>query len=678
MTRRSIWRRLRLGCVECLLIAGSFCCWGQSSLLYGVDPGEARASIRGAQIVLENDMLALRWSVAHGVISASELVVHSPEKSIPLSRDVFVLKLKNGRVLRSSTMKIKDAPRVEELSVDSRAARSAQHFTGQQVVVHFEDPVEQLSVTWRAILRSGSNYVRQELSFHAIDRDSPIREVELFDFKAHAARVVGTVKGSPVTIGDAFFGFEHPLSACEVKNDQVRCFMGRELPLRAGQTVTYSSVVGVSPPSQMRRGFLNYLERERARPYRPFLHYNSWYDIGFNNSYDQAAALDVIYSFGNELVKKRGVRLDSFLFDDGWDDLHTLWSFGAGFPQGFTPLKTAAEKYGAEPGVWLSPWGGYDHAKEERLRDGRQHGLETNAGGFALSGPRYYARFREVTLKFIHEYGVNQFKIDGTGNVNSVLPGSEFDSDFQAAISLMGEWRAMRPGIFINLTTGTYPSPFWLQFADSIWRGDDDHSFAGVGSWRERWITFRDGATYRGIVQQGPLFPLNSLMLHGLIYARHAEHLDSDPEKDFANEVHSYFGSGTQLQEMYITHSLLSEGDWNTLAEAARWSRNNAETLVDTHWVGGDPGKLEVYGWAAWSPAKGILTLRNPNDKVQNLAIDVGEAFELPARAARKFRARSPWQQDGKREAIRLVAREKYTFTLQPFEVLNLEALPEE
>ena len=32
----------------------------------------------------------------------------------------------------------------------------------------------------------------------------------------------------------------------------------------------------------MRRAFLDYLERERAHPYRPFLHYNSWYDIAWN------------------------------------------------------------------------------------------------------------------------------------------------------------------------------------------------------------------------------------------------------------------------------------------------------------------------------------------------------------------------------------------------------------
>jgi hypothetical protein len=678
---KSALRRFVLVCL-CLMVAGAVLSWCQSSLLYGVTPGAARGSIRGSQIVLENDMLAVRWSFADGMVAASEVALRPlperpDEKSIPLSRDIFVLQLNDGKVLRSSELEIKEGPLIESLAVDSEASRSAVHFPGQQAVVRFEDATGQLSVTWHAILRDGSNYLRQELSFRALNRDLPIRQVELFDFTAPEARVVGTVKGSPVTVGDAFFGFEHPLSTCEAKQGQVKCSMARELPLKAGQKVTYSSVIGISPPGQMRRGFLNYVERERARPYRPFLHYNSWYDIGFNNPYDQAAALDVIHSFGSELVEKRGIRLDSFLFDDGWDDPHTLWSFGAGFPQGFIPLKAAAAKYGAKPGVWLSPWGGYDGAKEERLKYGRQHGLETNEGGFALSGPRYFARFREVTLKFIRDYGVNQFKIDGTGNVNSVLPESEFDSDFQAAMSLMSQWRAANPEIFINLTTGTYPSPFWLQFADSIWRGDDDHSFAGVGPWRERWITYRDGATYRGIVQQGPLFPLNSLMLHGLIYARDAEHLDTDPKNDFANEVHSYFGSGTQLQEMYITHSLLSEENWNTLAEAAKWSRDNEDVFVDTHWVGGDPGNLEVYGWAAWSVGKAILTLRNPSDKPLSLGIDVGAAFELPAEAPRKFQARSPWHHDHDAQAISFIAGEKHTFSLKPFEVLNLEALPE-
>ncbi len=39
-------------------------------------------------------------------------------------------------------------------------------------------------------------------------------------------------------------------------------------------------------------------------------------------------------------------------------------------------------------------------------------------------------------------------------------------------------------------------------------------------------------------------------------------------------------------------------------ALSATWSLANAEVLVDTHWIGGDPAKLEVYGYASWSPAK--------------------------------------------------------------------------
>ena len=85
-------------------------------------------------------------------------------------------------------------------------------------------------------------------------------------------------------------------------------------------------------------------------------------------------------------------------------------------------------------------------------------------------------------------------------------------------------------------------------------------------------------------------------MLHGIVYAQKAPGLSTDPGGDFRNEVRSYFGSGTQLQEMYITPSLLTPTDWDILAEAAKWSRLNASILVDTHWIGGDPRLLEVYG----------------------------------------------------------------------------------
>ena len=182
--------------------------------------------------------------------------------------------------------------------------------------------------------------------------------------------------------------------------------------------------------------------------------------------------LNRINAFGTELHVKRGVTLDSFLFDDGWDDPASLWNFHSGFPMVSPTPQKAATSYGAGIGVWLSPWGGYG---EPKAGAGEvwpaNRGSRFVDGGFALSGPKYYARFREVCEHMIAEFRVNQFKIDGTGNVNSVVEGSKFDSDFDAAISLDRRPAKDKPDLYVNLTTGTYPSPFWLRYADSIWRG---------------------------------------------------------------------------------------------------------------------------------------------------------------------------------------------------------------
>ncbi len=255
-----------------------------------------------------------------------------------------------------------------------------------------------------------------------------------------------------------------------------------------------------------------------------------------------------------------------------------------------------------------------------------------------------------------------------------MYPGSRFDNNFEAAIALIGEMRKRRPDMYINLTTGTYPSPFWLRYCDSIWRGGNDHDFTGAGSARQRWITYRDADTYQGIVTQGPLYPLNSLMLHGLLFAQHAFHLNEDPHGDFASEVRSYFGNGTQLQEMYITPDLLAQRDWDEIAQAARWSQANAGVLRDTHWIGGDPYRLDVYGWASWAPRKGILVLRNPSDRAKSIPVDVQTAFELPEGAPMRYSATSPW--DERMSPLNLQAGEEHSFRLKPFEVLVLDVRP--
>jgi hypothetical protein len=640
------------------------------------DPGKATTLVHGDRYALANRAVAAEWNIANRCLSGIMVTDKWNQTTIQIP-EPFSLTLKDGTILSADSFHSSGKPAMHALAADPNAPRFSDRLAGEQFDLPLTSSVGDLHIVWSMVLRDGSNYVRQLLTIAAVGKDVPISQVKLIEVSIPGAHVVGSVKGSPIVAGDLFLGFEDPLSESSVVNNRAAAVLDRQLPLRKGQAVTYSSVIGIARTGQLRRDFLNYIERERAHPYRTFLHYNSWYDLGYLTPYDEAGALNRINAFGTQLHLKRGVILDSFLFDDGWDNHASLWKFNSGFPNGFAVVRKAAAKYGAAPGVWMSPWGGYEGPKKERLTFGKAADYEIVDGGFALSGPKYYRRFRDVCLQMIREYGVNQFKFDGTGNANTVFPGSAFDSDFDAAIHLIGDLRRAEPNIFINLTTGTYPSPFWLFYADSTWRGGQDQSVAGVGPYRERWITYRDADTYQKVVKAGPLYPLNSLMLHGIIFAQYNQNLNTDPQNDFRNEVRSYFGTGTECQEMYITPSLLTSANWDDLAEAVRWSRANAAVLRDTHWIGGDPSRLEVYGWASWTPKKGILTLRNPSDHAQSIRIDLQDAFELPSGAPQNYTATSPWKEYAGNPGIELRAHTPHEFQLAPFEVLTLEFTPD-
>ncbi len=645
----------------------------------------ARAALAGAlacgalgaqEATFGSSSISARWTVEDGHfkdmvvsdrVNGREIAVTAP----------FRVTLKDGRSFGAADFRLASPPEIVTLAADAKASCLAERLSGRSVKATFTDAQGRLRVDWAWVQRKGSDYLRESVTLTALKDDEPISRVDLLQVKADAPEVIGTVPGSPVVSGPDYLGFEHPLSSSETRGNQARLWIERDLPLRKGRSVTYSAVIGVTHPGQLRRDFATYVERESARPYRPFLHYNSWYDIGYFTPYTEGQALDRIKAFGEELSIKRGVKLDSFLFDDGWDDRSGSWRFSKDFPRGFAPLKEAAAEYGAAPGLWLSPWGGYGPPAKERATRGAASGFELMDGRLALSGPKYYARFHDAVMELVAKDGINQFKFDGTGNADKVIPGSRFDSDFAAAIQLIEDLRAAKPGLFINLTTGTQASPFWLRYADSIWRDGEDDSETGVGTARERWITYRDQQTYQNIVIKGPLFPINSLMLHGVIYAKENRRLHDDPGHDFANEVRSYFATGTQLQELYITPTLLSTADWDTLATAAKWSRANAAVLRDSHWIGGDPGRLDVYGWAAWSPAKAILTLRNPDAHPQLALVDLQRQLELPVDAIRAFAVHDLWNAGGPKVPANLDADHPTTILLRPFEVLTLELTPE-
>jgi hypothetical protein len=576
--------------------------------------------------------------------------------------------------LPASSFRLAGAPRVVRLTGRPDGVRLADRIDGEAVEATLASTTG-IVVHWRAELRDGSNYVRQTAEVTSPDKTVPLTAVELADLRVPGLATVGTCPGCPVAGGGLFAGVEIPGAENAVSPAGARIGFGCKLAVSPGQSYTFGQVVGVWPDGQLRRSFLHYVERERARPSRPFLNYNCWYDLGFGVS--EATLLDAATAFHRELVERRGVPVQSYLVDDGWDDVNRgLWAENAHkFPGGLPKLGRELDALGSHLGVWISPLGGYGGAPE-RTADARKMGIIPAAAELDLSYPGYKQWFQDRCTQLMRESGVNAFKWDRAGD--GVTP------HFMALLDVAHHLRAVNPDVFINVTVGTWPSPFWLNHIDTTWRnGTADVGWAGKGNdpgnpvhGRERWITFRDGSTRACFTVPSPLYPLNSVMLHGIVNGRHFQGKDvgkSGP--DLRHEARSYFATGAMLQELYLTPSMMNAQAWDDVADAAKWAHANADVLTDAHWVGGDPLKLQPYGYAAWNGRKATLMLRNPDDRPQTIGIDPAVAFELPPGAATRYRLSSPYP-DAPATVAELAAGRTEHFTLQPFEVLVMDATP--
>eukprot|EP00931_Biecheleriopsis_adriatica_P056250 TRINITY_DN33323_c0_g1_i1.p1 TRINITY_DN33323_c0_g1~~TRINITY_DN33323_c0_g1_i1.p1 ORF type:complete len:876 (-),score=184.42 TRINITY_DN33323_c0_g1_i1:182-2764(-) len=515
------------------------------------------------------------------------------------------------------------------------------------------------------------------------------------------------IKGLPLAVNKRFFvAVEHPMGVLQAKKksgSQWQDISGEIKHLKSLAKPSdeapwhYGFVFGTfDEESQARRSFLSYLHRERPGRRSPMVHYNSWYDFysyqdeGFNGGFkdpnpdpaliatlrpdkmDEGGCLSRIEEFGRELVEKRNTKLDSFLWDDGWDDPHTLWEFDKErFPHRFDAVATKAKSFGAGTGVWLSPWGGYGFPQENRVKYGKEQGYETNynrniqAEAFSLAGKKYRQAFHETAMRFRREQGVNMFKFDGVAGDPTEL-AMEMEAMLRTIASLRnGKGKDDENDVWINLTTGTWPSPFFLFWADSIWRGGPDiptrpQDWYGpisleqrlrrrlprtdrVGldglTGRQRWIRWRSLVVYILVVQRSYWFPISQLMIHGVIVASHGDALhwglDKFEEIDFIQEVWSFVAMGLQLQELYVAPRHMTAKAWDILAEGLQWSRREAKVLRDSHWAFGSPMSYEVSCIASWDveATRGFILFQNPTGaETPSQNFTLAEVLELPSR----------------------------------------------
>ena len=114
--------------------------------------------------------------------------------------------------------------------------------------------------------------------------------------------------------------------------------------------------------------------------------------------------------------------------------------------------------------------------------------------GISLPGPRYFGRFRAAVLNMLRRQGVGYFKFDGIaeGHNYGAKPhgAGPYSSDFESLLRVYSELRTLKPDVFINSSTGAWPSPFLLLWADSIW-----HQGSDVGTYGPEFKDWSQGYT---------------------------------------------------------------------------------------------------------------------------------------------------------------------------------------
>ena len=570
--------------------------------------------------------------------------------------ELFKVLLGDGSTVAASKMKLEDV-KIVTLGEDPSAATASLRYAGKALEARFT--YGDLSITWRAVLRDGSHYLRTEMDIKAA-RDLSMKGIVAMNYlvaknSAYTApEVVGNTRGAILASNHIFAGLETPMGLNSCKDEgnatHIEGLWRRNTTLKAGKTWNISSVVGLVAPNQLRRSFLAYSERERAVAWRPYPVYISWYELNIdrnnapapsykgNMTVEQCA--DVVSHWKTHFYDKYQMAPKAFVWDDGWDQYGT-WTFNPNFPNGFDEPANEAKQMGTGIGAWLGPVGGYGQSGEYRRAYWR------SKGGMQLSNEDYYNFFIRCCTNMIDRYDFRFFKFDGiSAQASAIGPdeGTRGEENAEAIISIERAVRQKRPDIFLNTTVGTWASRFWFHFTDAVWRQEGDYGEAGdQGTDRERWITYRDRLVYQNFIQRSPVCPINTLMTHGFILSRWgavSKNMDYD---GIVREMRCAFACGSGMVELYNDYKLMDEikdnqGNagalWKDLAECIKWQQEQADVLPDAHWVGGNPWdgkKANVYGWAAWNGKKSVLTLRNPSASAQSFTTTLREALEIPS-----------------------------------------------
>ena len=520
-----------------------------------------------------------------------------------------------------------------------------------ELALHFKRERIPLEVRVMYRLEPGTFYVRRQLAVRDVEFGSHFLRW-IWPRRGYIPGMTSLFKsggfGQPIAFlqgdGGAFFGLEYPTSENSLRhtsagNLELKC--GQVIGERIGTSWVESEwvVQGLSPNAQVKQWFWKYLDSIRIAPLKPYLLYNSWYDLRAPvmvkdplRALTEKNILRTIESFRRRMVTERGLELDAFVLDDGWDFYQSDWLLNAEqFPNGLAPVSAALQRIGSQLGIWIGPIGGYSH-RDWRIGWMKANGYEVVGDQFCVAGEKYHALLKERVTDFVRNDGTRYFKWDGIQFSCSEPDHGHLPDIYsrravmEAVIDLCRTARMESPDVFLNITSGTWLSPWWLKYANTIWMQGSDYGYANVPSisQRDRAMTYRDTILYDDLVDKRFWFPIANLMTHGIIKG-HLQKLggEAEPLDKFTDNALLYFARGISMGELYISPDLLTDEEWDALAMSIHWAKDRFPILDSTEMVGGNPEGRNPYGYVHFEGKRGIIAARNPFMEPKTLKLEL-------------------------------------------------------
>ncbi|MBR2954363.1 MAG: hypothetical protein IKC45_08285 [Clostridia bacterium] len=469
--------------------------------------------------------------------------------------------------------------------------------------------------------------------------------------------------GQPVYVDSLFFGSEFPLAENNIQNDTlfIRYFSGKRfdmLNLNCGHTFkTWNTVVGSARSSDhqvIRDDFLSYI-RDISRKIKPRFQYNSWYDHMHDITNENI--MGSFKEIEDNLSKTMVPPLDSYVVDDGFVDWTAdFWEFNSKFPNELYPAASIAKKFSSEFGLWNGPRGGYDYIKTptfgKNMEKAGKGGYNRAAKDVCVSSSEYIKNVTEYYLENDRKFDINYWKLDGfllracpskkhghmTGGYNEMYQYTEMWENW---INIFKKLRITRESVgkdlWINQTSYCNASPWFLQWADSLWiQNSADIGFVDKDDNGEnlsdrdvdRVLTYRDGRYYDFSITRDYQFPHEFIYNHDPIYGNTAKIEMNDEE--FRRYMLMMTTRGTAFWELYYSYNMFNKAKWRINADALRFVRNDYDILKTSQFIGGSPSNGDIYGYSAWADGAGIVSLRNPSNDKKSFTITLDRLIGVP------------------------------------------------